>query len=376
MLFNCDPDLLDGQQGTAVCEVGTDGTGFRAIIGPEDGPGGAATNALRHPDYAPDGGIVFEADWYGEQIWRIPSSGGTAVRITDDFMRTLREGGEVRLWFTTPHERIEQAVPARRIWHTLVESAWASAEPGVLFWDTVLRDSTTQYNGMEVQGVNVCGEIPMEPYGACNLGSVNVAAFVRDPFTERANLDWNGLTEAVRLAVRFLDDVIDVGAPRHALKDQRRASMRSRRIGLGVLGMADCLAELNLAYGSGPSLSALDRLMGAIKEAAYGESIRLPAPRGGPGVQGGAPSLRAVSGAAWPVRPTSRDLRHRPQDRSRRAGTAPGDGPAARGPEHLVDGQPAPGDALVGSRCPVSEGLGIRLQGDHRVPGGNPRVGP
>jgi ribonucleoside-diphosphate reductase alpha chain len=203
-----------------------------------------------------------------------------SVRIPDGFMRTLREDGDVRLRFATPHERIERAIPARRIWRTLLESAWASAEPGVLFWDTVLRESTTQYNGMEVQGVNVCGEVPMEPYGACNLGSVNVAAFVRDPFTDRAGVDWDGLSETVRTAVRFLDNVVDVGAARHALRSQRRASVRSRRVGLGILGTADCLAALNLVYGSEASLSFLDRLMGAVKEAAYEESIRLAEEKG------------------------------------------------------------------------------------------------
>ncbi len=203
-----------------------------------------------------------------------------SVRITDDFMRSLRRDGAVRLWFTTPHERIEREVPARRIWQALLESAWTSAEPGVLFWDTIVRESTTQYNGMEVQGVNVCGEIPMEPYGACNLGSVNLAAFVKEPFTGRAEPDWNGLAETVRLAVRFMDNVIDAGASRHALRAQRLSSLRSRRVGLGILGMADCLAALNLVYGSGTSLALLDRLMGVIKETAYEESVRLAQEKG------------------------------------------------------------------------------------------------
>jgi len=203
-----------------------------------------------------------------------------SVRITDDFMNAIREDAEVRLWFTTPHERIERKVRARGVWEELMNSAWSSAEPGVLFWDTVLRESTSRYNGMEVQGVNTCGEIPMEPYGACNLGSVNLAAFVGEPFTERAELRWDDLSRAVRTAVRFLDNVIDVGAPRHALRRQRDVSLRSRRIGLGVLGMADCLASLGLVYGSGPSLSMLDRLMGAIRDSAYEESIRLAEEKG------------------------------------------------------------------------------------------------
>ncbi len=246
------------------------------VMGGSRGRRGALmiTTRVDHPD------ILEFITAKGDPERRHVRNANLSVRITDDFMRTLREDGEVRLWFTTPHERIERSVPARRIWQALVESAWATAEPGVLFWDTVLRESTTQYNGMEVQGVNVCGEIPMEPYGACNLGSVNLAAFVRDPFADRAELHWDGLSEAVRLAVRFLDNVIDAGAARHALRDQRRASLRSRRVGLGVMGLADCLAALNLVYGSAPSLSLLDRLMGAIKEAAYDESVRLAQEKG------------------------------------------------------------------------------------------------
>jgi ribonucleoside-diphosphate reductase alpha chain len=246
------------------------------VMGGSRGRRGALmiTTRVDHPDILEF--ITVKTDPERRQV----RNANLSVRITDDFMRVLREDGEVRLWFTTPHERIERTVPARRIWQALLESAWSSAEPGVLFWDTVLRESTTQYNGMEVQGVNVCGEIPMEPYGACNLGSVNLAAFVTDPFTERADLRWDGLSEAVRMAVRFLDNVIDAGAPRHALKRQRSASLRSRRVGLGILGMADCLASLNLVYGSGPALSMLDRLMGVIKESAYEESIRLAEEKG------------------------------------------------------------------------------------------------
>jgi ribonucleoside-diphosphate reductase alpha chain len=246
------------------------------VMGGSRGRRGALmiTTRVDHPDILEF--ITVKSDPERRQV----RNANLSVRITDDFMRMLGEDGEARLWFTTPHERIERAVPARRIWQALLESAWSSAEPGVLFWDTVLRESTTQYNGMEVQGVNVCGEIPMEPYGACNLGSVNLAAFVRDPFTERADLRWDGLSEAVRMAVRFLDNVIDAGAPRHALRRQRSASVRSRRVGLGILGMADCLASLNLVYGSAPSLSMLDRLMGVIQESAYEESIRLAEEKG------------------------------------------------------------------------------------------------
>ncbi|MCA9936812.1 MAG: hypothetical protein H6662_01055 [Ardenticatenaceae bacterium] len=107
VLFNCDPDLQDGQEGTAVCEVHTDASNFRTVIGPEDGPGGTATNALRHPDYAPDGSIIFEADWYGEQIWRLAAGSSTSTRVTDAFNNdnspcVLPDGRIVSLWLDRP----------------------------------------------------------------------------------------------------------------------------------------------------------------------------------------------------------------------------------------------------------------------------------
>ena len=246
------------------------------VMGGSRGRRGALmiTTRVDHPDILEF--ITAKSDPERRQV----RNANLSVRITDAFMRTLREGGDVLLGFTSPHERIERTVPARLIWQTLLQSAWSSAEPGVLFWDTVLRESTARYNGMEAEGVNVCGEIPMEPYGACNLGSINLAAFVKDPFGERADLDWSGLAEAVRLAVRFLDNVIDVGAARHALREQRRASARSRRIGLGILGLADCLVMLGLVYGSGESLPLVGRIMEVVRDTAYEESIRLSEEKG------------------------------------------------------------------------------------------------
>lgn len=107
ILFNCDPDLQDGQEGTAVCQVSSDGSGFQTLIGPADGPGGTAVSALRHPDYAPDGSVVFEADWDGEQIWRLPPGGGTPVQVTTAFNNdnspcVLPDGRIASLWLDRP----------------------------------------------------------------------------------------------------------------------------------------------------------------------------------------------------------------------------------------------------------------------------------
>jgi len=103
VLFNCDPDMQDGQMETAVCEVNTDGTGFHTVISPADGPGGTTANELRHPDYAPDNSIIFEADWDGEQIWRLPANSNSPARVTDAFGNdnspcVLPDGRIASLW--------------------------------------------------------------------------------------------------------------------------------------------------------------------------------------------------------------------------------------------------------------------------------------
>ena len=203
-----------------------------------------------------------------------------SLRASDAFLQAALADEAWTLSFTTPRERITATLRAKEAWEALVEAAWQSAEPGLLFWDRIRTWATAQYGGMEVQGVNVCGEVPMEPYGACNLGSLNLAAFVKEPFTARARLDHAELEEATRWAVRFLDAVVDLGKNRHPLRAQREASLRSRRIGLGVMGLADMLAMLGLPYASEEAIRLAEEVMRRIKEAAYRESARLAQERG------------------------------------------------------------------------------------------------
>ncbi|GIX49440.1 MAG: ribonucleoside-diphosphate reductase, adenosylcobalamin-dependent [Candidatus Tectimicrobiota bacterium] len=203
-----------------------------------------------------------------------------SVRVSDAFMHAVDADAPWHLRFTTPHETLVRQVPARQVWDALVEAAWLSAEPGLLFWDTIQRFSTTQYHGMEVQGVNVCGEVPMEPYGACNLGSLNLAAFVRQPFTPQADVDWEALETAVHDAVRFLDNVIDVGAPRHPLRLQRLESEKTRRIGLGVMGLADALVMLGHRYDGEAARRWVETCFAFLKRHAYAASIELAREKG------------------------------------------------------------------------------------------------
>ncbi|MFN3285726.1 MAG: adenosylcobalamin-dependent ribonucleoside-diphosphate reductase [bacterium] len=246
------------------------------VMGSVEGRRGALMMTLRvdHPDV-----LEFVRAKSDPQRIRVQHA-NVSLRVPDEFFSVLDADADLRLWFRTPRELVERRVPARRIWEAVVEAAWASAEPGLLFWDTVVRESTAQYGGLEVEGVNVCGEVPMEPYGACNLGSVNLGTFVREPFGPSARMDWSALEEAVQLAVRFLDDVVTVGAPRHPLRAQREASERSRRVGLGVMGLADALAMLGVVYGSEESVRWVEQCFRRVRDSAYAASVELAKEKG------------------------------------------------------------------------------------------------
>ncbi len=203
-----------------------------------------------------------------------------SVRIPDSFFHILETDGPIQLFFQTPYERIEKHIPARTIWEALIENAWLSAEPGVLFWDTIIRGSTTQYGGMEVEGVNVCGEVPMEPYGACNLGSINLTQFVSRPFSQKARFQWDAFEDAIHVAVRFLDNIIDIGKNRHPLRKQKQASLKTRRIGLGIMGLADACTMLGFPYESPQTLDFCRKLFRTFRDEAYRASIELAREKG------------------------------------------------------------------------------------------------
>lgn len=204
-----------------------------------------------------------------------------SVKVSDELMHAVKGDGEFTLWFENEVVgRIEKKVRARELWNGLVQAAWESAEPGVLFWDTVVRESTTQYNGMEVITTNPCSEIPLEPYGCCDLGNINLSRFVVEPFTPNAKVDWDNLERSARFAVRFLDNVLDYAADRHPLPQQREASLRSRRIGVGFTGLADMLCMLRLRYDSDDAIEFVDRLFERLKNIVYDESVNLAIEKG------------------------------------------------------------------------------------------------
>ncbi|MEZ8217058.1 ribonucleoside-diphosphate reductase, adenosylcobalamin-dependent [Candidatus Fervidibacteria bacterium JGI MDM2 SSWTFF-3-K9] len=205
-----------------------------------------------------------------------------SVRVSDELMEAVQRNGKFELRFDGEYFSIRRTVDAREIWDKLIKNAWAAAEPGTLYWSTIKRYSTSEYNGMEVISTNPCGEEPLPAYGNCNLGNINLSAFVLDEFTDAARVDWESLEKAVRYAVRFLDNVITyaVKEDRLPLPQQKERCAAERRIGIGFTGLGDMLAQLRLKYDTDDALEFVDELFHKIKCWAYDESINLAIERG------------------------------------------------------------------------------------------------
>lgn len=203
-----------------------------------------------------------------------------SVKVTDDFMRAVERDGDFELHFKNEKVEFSRKVRAREIWDQLIKAAWQSDEPGVIFWDSMKKYSTTEYNNMEVQGVNPCSEQTLENYGCCCLGSVNLSYFVKEPFTDHSGVDWDDLVKATQYGVRFLDNVLDYNADKHPLAQQRTASLWSRRIGVGITGLGDMLIKLGLKYDEEATVEFVDKLFERIVNVIYDYSTELAKEKG------------------------------------------------------------------------------------------------
>jgi ribonucleoside-diphosphate reductase alpha chain len=201
-----------------------------------------------------------------------------SVLITDAFLRAVDEGRDWPLVYpvigNTPTEK---RVSATKLWRHIVESALETAEPGVLFVDTINRENNLWYCE-SISATNPCGEVPLPAYGACDLGSINLAAAVSSPFSSAAAIDYGHIRRLSGIAVRFLDDVIDVS--RFPLEKQALQARRTRRIGLGVTGLGDALAMLGIRYDVADARSLAAEIMRSIRDAAYRASIDIAREKG------------------------------------------------------------------------------------------------
>jgi ribonucleoside-diphosphate reductase alpha chain len=201
-----------------------------------------------------------------------------SVLVTDAFLRAVEEDRDWTLAWPPGEAAVSgKSLPARKLWRRIVASALETAEPGVLFVDTINRDNNLGYCET-ISATNPCGEVPLPPYGACNLGSINLAAAVSAPFSAAAAIDHAQLERLSGTAVRFLDNVIDVS--RFPLPKQAEQARRTRRIGLGITGLGDALAMLGLRYDSADARNAAIEVMRTIRDSAYRASVELAAEKG------------------------------------------------------------------------------------------------
>jgi len=187
-----------------------------------------------------------------------------SIAVNRDFLEAVETNGD---WEFKFKQKSYGTKPAREIWHKIIQNMVTCAEPGLINWDRLQKNNSYYYD--PIRGTNPCGEAVLEPYGVCNLGSLVLPNFI----TGTINTNWKKLEETIKLAVRFLDNVIDIN--KYTLKEIDIKAHNSRRIGLGVMGLADYLFAKKIRYGSPACISEIDRLMRFIRDATYTAMVEL-----------------------------------------------------------------------------------------------------
>ncbi|MBK8556515.1 MAG: adenosylcobalamin-dependent ribonucleoside-diphosphate reductase [Lewinellaceae bacterium] len=267
----------------------------------QDGRRGALmlTLSVRHPD-APA--------FVDAKLDRTKVTGANiSLRIDDDFMKAAMSGKPYTLRFPVNAAKptMEKTIDAAELWHKIVHNAWKSAEPGVLFWDTVIRESVPDCYadlGFKTVSTNPCGEIPLCPYDSCRLLAINLSSYVKDPFTPKATLDLDLLQQHGKLAQRMMDNIIDLelekieqilaksdndpepdaikATERQLWMKIREKCLQGRRTGIGITAEGDMLAALGLRYGSPESLDFCENLHKHLALAVYRGSVDTARDRG------------------------------------------------------------------------------------------------
>lgn len=198
-----------------------------------------------------------------------------SVAITDAFMKAVENNTDYDL--INPHNKeVAGHLSAREVFNKIVDMAWRTGDPGIIFIDRINQFNATPNLG-KIESTNPCGEQPLLPYESCNLGSVNLSAMIK-LVAGQPEIDFDKLSETIRLSVRFLDDVIEVN--KYPLKQIEEMTRQTRKIGLGVMGFADMLIQLKVPYNSEKALEIAEKVMRFISEEATAESVSLGRSRG------------------------------------------------------------------------------------------------
>lgn len=230
-----------------------------------------------------------------------------SVKIDDDFMRRATEGVPYRQQFPVKGDnpKVVKEIDASALWKKIVHNAWKSAEPGVLFWDTIQRESVPDCYadlGFETVSTNPCGEIPLCPYDSCRLVAINLYSYVKNPFTPQAEFDFDLFRKHVGMAQRMMDDIIDLemekidtiiekiksdpetpevkGTELHLWEKIRSKTLKGRRTGCGTTGEGDMLAALGLRYGTQEATDFSVKVHRALALAYYRASVKMAEERG------------------------------------------------------------------------------------------------
>jgi len=230
-----------------------------------------------------------------------------SVKITDEFMQCVRDGKPFVQQYPvdSPNPTVRQEIDARTLWKKIIHNAWASAEPGVLFWDTILRESVPDCYadfGYRTVSTNPCGEIPLCPYDSCRLIAVNLYSYVDNPFTDKATFNFDKFRNHIAKAQRLMDDLIDLelekvnkilakidsdpesddikSVERNLWLNIKMKCLEGRRTGLGITAEGDMLAAMGLRYGSDEATDFAVEVQRTLACTAYGSSVTMAKERG------------------------------------------------------------------------------------------------
>lgn len=267
----------------------------------QDGRRGALmlTISIKHPDAE----AFIDAKLDGTKV----TGANVSVKIDDAFMEAVREGKAYVQQFPIDSDepRFTKEIDARKLWKKIIHNAWKSAEPGVLFWDTILRESVPDCYadlGFRTVSTNPCGEIPLCPYDSCRLLAINLFSYVEKPFTEEAYFNWDKFKEHAQLALRIMDDIVDLELEKIdqiiakiendpedlEIKERelrlwhkiREKCVQGRRTGVGITAEGDMLAALGYRYGSDEAIEFSVQVHKTLALEAYRSSVHLAKERG------------------------------------------------------------------------------------------------